>query len=144
MAQRTTSLSQAAVVASVDQFTYGIGATDLPMGTFCMTDTNGLAVPLVDTVLEGGTGFFLGYAAANYKASTTSPDGFLFIRGTRAYVPLAKSGDVPVAYGSAGCSIGQAVSLQQNDTIKKTFAANGVSCILLQIPPTGGYIVQLP
>jgi hypothetical protein len=136
MAQATRPISQPRYANATDQFANTIGATALPEGTLCMNDGAGNAIPFLDTTFETPTGSLLGYAQGNYAASDTGR--FLFARGTPWLAPKAKAGDVPTV-----ANLGNAISVQQNDTVKATVAANGLKVILLEIR-TDGYLVQLP
>lgn len=140
MSQSTKPIPQGRVTAMVDQFAHGIGATALPQGTLCMTDAAGLAIPFLDTTLEGGTGAMLGYASCDMDASDAraTPRAFLFHRGCRWLAPAAKAGDVPTAV-----ELGKKISVQDNQTVKKTIAGGGLEVILLDIR-SDGYLVQLP
>lgn len=140
MAATTKPIPQGRPLAMVDQFAHTIGATALPAGSLCMNDGAGAAIPFLDSTYETPTGSLLGYASADFDASDTraAPRNFLFHRGCRWLAPLAKAGDVPTV-----AHLGKKISVQNNQTVKATVAANGLEVILLDIR-SDGYLVQLP
>lgn len=136
MSQATKTISQPHYIGQVDQFCRTIGATAIPGGTLSQNDGAGAAIPFLDSTFETPTGSLLGFAAVDYEASATGR--FLFKRHTPWLAPYAKTGDVPTV-----AELGKSISVQDNQTVKKTIAANGLVVTLLEIR-NDGYLVMLP
>jgi len=114
----------------------------IPMGTLaCLDGVNG-AKPLTDTLMQAGASF-LGVARASYTETTgalfTTNPAMLFGRQTDATFTLAKGGDVP-----AVADIGKLISMQDNQTVKKTIAGTDVQVVLVATDGSTYWKVRLP
>lgn len=113
----------------------------IPDGTLAMNDA-GASKPFTDTGFQGGASL-LGMSEGTYDNlainATTDMDQ-LYMRGCTMLVPEAKANDVPTT-----SEIGKAISMQDNNTCKKTVGNTDLQVVLLDIPPDGsGYLVRLP
>jgi hypothetical protein len=111
----------------------------VPLGTLACNDA-GKVKPATDALIQGGA-LLLGFALDTYDAVGSATDKtlrMLFAHACQWKAPAAKGGDVPTK-----AEIGKAVSIQDNQTTKKTVAAGDVS-LTLEAIHTDGYVLYLP
>mgnify|MGYP000863730918 CR=1 FL=1 len=112
--------------------------TNVPMGTLAVND-GGKIKPLTDTLMQAGAAA-LGISLDTQDVRASASDvarRCLFARGTQWTAPFAKSGDVP---GVA--DIGKLISVQDNQTVKKTITGTDLQ-VRLDAITSDGYVVYI-